>query len=385
MHDFWLTATAWIALALVASLISIRLGLSIALVEIVLGVVGGNFLGLRAVEWTDFLAGAGAIVLTFLAGAEIDPESLRKDLRATLSIGAASFLFPFLGAGAFAYWVGGWDRDAALIAGIALSTTSVAVVYAVMVETGLNRTPLGKRILTACFITDLGTVVALGLLFARYNANMVVFVAALAVAVAVGPRGFGWAVQKLGKRVSEPEVKLLLLALFGLGALATLARSEAVLPAYVLGLALAGVFQGEPVLMARLRSIAFGILTPFYFLKAGMHVSLPAIAASFWLIVAFLFVKLLAKYLGVAPLTRLLAFDRREGTYTTLLMSTGLTFGSISALFGLTNGYIDREQYTVLVTAVIGSAVLPTLVAQAFFRPAVPAAVPDEAIVAEEA
>jgi hypothetical protein len=49
-------------------------------------------------------------------------------------------------------------------------------------------------------------------------------------------------------------------------------------------------------------------------------------------------------------------FDKREGMYTTLPMSTGLTFGSISALFGLTNKIIDQRQYTVLVTAVIGSS-----------------------------
>jgi hypothetical protein len=58
--------------------------------------------------------------------------------------------------------------------------------------------------------------------------------------------------------------------------------------------------------------------------------------------------------------------------YTTLMMSTGLTFGSISALFGLTNGIIDQDQYTVLVTAVIGSAVVPTLIAQKWFQPELP-------------
>jgi Kef-type K+ transport system membrane component KefB len=56
--------------------------------------------------------------------------------------------------------------------------------------------------------------------------------------------------------------------------------------------------------------------------------------------------------------------------YTTLLMSTGLTFGSICALYGLTNGIIDQLQYTILVTAVIASAVVPTLIAQRWFEPA---------------
>ena len=59
----------------------------------------------------------------------------------------------------------------------------------------------------------------------------------------------------------------------------------------------------------------------------------------------------------------------RESNYTTLLMSTGLTFGTISALFGLTKGYIDKDQYSVLVTVVIASAVVPTVIAQTWFKP----------------
>jgi len=62
-------------------------------------------------------------------------------------------------------------------------------------------------------------------------------------------------------------------------------------------------------------------------------------------------------------------FCKIVAEYTTPLMSTGLTFGSISALFGLTNHIIDERQYTILLTAVIGSAVVPTLIAQLFFQP----------------
>ena len=183
MDNIWLIAAFWMGLALVASLISIRVGFSVALVEIAVGVVAGNYLGLQTTPWVDFLASFGAILLTFLAGAEIDPESFRRNLKPSLAIGGVGFLFPFLGALAFAYFVAGWDLHAAEIAGIALSTTSVAVVYAVMVETGLNRTDFGKLILAACFVNDLGTVLALGLLFANFNVWLLVFIAITAVAL----------------------------------------------------------------------------------------------------------------------------------------------------------------------------------------------------------
>ncbi len=374
-NNVWFVAASWMALALVASLVSIRFGISVALVEIGMGVLAGNFLGFQTTPWIDFLASLGAGILTFLAGAEIDPDSLRRHLRPSLVIGIASFLLPFVAAWAFAHWVLGWAWPQAQIAGIALSTTSVAVVYAVMVESGLASTDLGKLILAACFITDFGTVLALGVLFANFNGWLALFVAVTAVTLYFLPRLTRWLIGTLGaSAVSEPEVKFLFLVLFGLGGLATTARSEAVLPAYLVGLVVAGVFLRDRVLVHRMRSIAFALLTPFYFIKAGLYVSLPAMVAGVGVIGALLVVKIVAKFVGVRPLTRAFRLPAREGNYVTLLMSTGLTFGTISALFGLTNGIIDQAQYTVLVTVVILSAVVPTLLAQALFRPEVPLA-----------
>jgi Kef-type K+ transport system membrane component KefB len=368
--NVWLIAAVWMALALAASIISIRVGNSVALIEILMGVLAGNFLHVRSTPWIDFLATFGSGLLTFLAGAEIDPASLRRHLRPALLIGAASFLLPCLSTGAFAYWVGHWERHAAYIAGIALSTTTVAVVYAVMIETGLNRTDLGKLILAACFVTDFGTVLALGVIFANFNGWLALFVGVTAVVLLYLPRLTRYVIRTVGHRVSEPEVKFVFLVLFLLGGLARVAQSEAVLPAYLVGLVIAGVFVRDRVLMDRMRSIAFSILTPFYFVKAGLFVSLSAVVGGAVLIAAFLAVKIGAKVIAVWPVTRVFAFSRRDSAYTTMLMATGLTFGTISALFGLTNHIINQAQYTILVTTVIGSAVIPTLIAQHFFQPA---------------
>ena len=173
----------------------------------------------------------------------------------------------------------------------------------------------------------------------------------------------------LGERVSEPQTKFVALVLLLLGGLASVAGSEAVLPAYLVGMVLAPTFLKDRELPNRMRIVAFTILTPFYFLKAGSLVEAHAVMAAAGLILAFLAVKMATKFVGILPLTRAFRFIPREGMYTTLLMSTGLTFGSISALFGLTNHIIDQQQYTILVTAVIGSAVVPTLIAQRWFVP----------------
>jgi Kef-type K+ transport system membrane component KefB len=378
MENIWYIAAFWMGLALLASLISIRLGISVALIEILVGVIVGNIhFGqyhdlLRTTEWTNFLAMLGSGVLTFLAGAEIDPQSLRANLRASMSIGVLSFLLPFLGVWLFAQFVLGWPLHQAWIAGIALSTTSVAVVYAVMIEGGLGSTPMGKTLLAACFITDFGTVLALGVLFADFNRWLVVFIVVTCVMLWFMPRWTQHLITRLGAtRVSEPEVKFLFLVLFFLGGLASTAKSEAVLPAYLLGLVVAGVFLRDKTLVHRMRSIAFAIFTPFYFIKAGLFVSLPALSAAVGVIAVLLVMKMATKFVSVWPLARIFYMRSGEATYTALLMSNGLTFGTISALFGLQNKIISQDQYSVLVTVVILSAFVPTLIAQKFFQPTV--------------
>ena len=368
MDNTYLIGALWLGLALLASLVSIRIGISVALIEIGLGVIGGNVLGLHTTPWIDFLAAFGAVLLTFLAGAEIDPESLRRHLRASLAIGAISFAAPFAAAFAVAYFGLGWTLEAAEIAGLALSTTSVAVVYAVMIESGLARQEIGKLILAACFVTDLGTVLFLGLLFADVSPLLIGSAAATALAVLLVPPLTRLLLTRVPGRVSEPEIKFLFLVLLALGGLAQIAGSEAVLPAYLVGLAVAGVFVADRVLVHRMRATAFSLLTPFYFLKAGSLVSLPAVVAGAGLIALLLAVKVGAKVIGVWPAARAFGMPTRDANYATLLMSTGLTFGTIAALYGLTNGHIDQAAYTILVTVVILSAVVPTLIATSLFE-----------------
>lgn len=377
MTEIWTQAALWLGLALIATLISIHLRIAAALSEIVVGtvaqlvigvLVGGAALGADA-SWITFLSGAGAIVLTFLAGAELDPDVFRRKWKEAGAVGLVSFAMPFFGCAAAAYWALGWSGPASWLAGIAMSTTSVAVVYAVMLEFGFNATDYGKVVLAACFITDLATVLALGFLFSPFTFKTLVFFGTGIVVFAVLPRIVPHFFRRYGNRPSELEAKFLLLCLFGMGALAAWAGSEAVLPAYFIGMVLAGTVGKDHALIRRLRTLTFGLLTPFYFIRAGSLVSVSALTAAPTVFIVILLAKMATKFAGVYPVARLYGSPRQEATYTTLLMSTGLTFGTISALFGLSHQVIDRAQYSYLVAAVIGSAVVPTLVANAFFLP----------------
>lgn len=377
MTEIWAQAALWLGLALVATLASIWLRVATALSEIVVGTIaqlaigaalGGALLAGDA-SWLKFLSGAGAILLTFLAGAELDPVVFRRNWKEAGAVGLVSFAAPFVVCAAVARYVLAWSADASWLAGIAMSTTSVAVVYAVMLEFGLNATGYGKTVLAACFVTDLATVLALGFLFSPFSLRTLVFIGISVVVFAVLPWVTPRFFRRFGNRPAELEAKFLMLCLLGMGALATWADSEAVLPAYLIGMVLAGSVGKDHVLVRRLRTLTFGLLTPFYFIRAGSLVSVPALVAAPVAFGILLLAKIVSKVLGVYPVTRAYASPKREAAYTTLLMSTGLTFGTISALFGLSHHVIDQAQYSALVAAVIGSAVIPTLIANAFFLP----------------
>jgi Kef-type K+ transport system membrane component KefB len=365
--DSFQLAAVLAAVVLIASVLSVELGVTVALLELTLGVAAGNLFHLQTQEWLDFIAKFASIVLTFLAGMEVDPAYMRRRLGASLGIGVVSFVGPFVVASAVAYLLLDWSTRASLIAGTALSTTSLAVVYAVLVERGLTETGVGKLLMSATFVTDLCTALALSAIFIKPNIWFPVFLLVSVVLIVVLPRVAPWFFGRYGDRVIEPEMKLVFLCIFVLMMLADASNGHAVLPAFVLGLVMSRHYQEHREEQKRMRVVAFAFLTPFFFIKGGMNVSLGAVVANLGLLAVLLAAKMLPKIGFIYPLAR--RADRRHGTFTTLLMSTGLTFGTISSLYGLNAGIINKTQFSLLVTVVVLSAVVPTAVAERWFLP----------------
>ena len=370
---------------LVASMVSVEVGFSVALVELAAGFVVGNAFSLAVPGWLAFLGSFAGVVLTFLAGAEVDVPQFRREWRASLSIGVVSFGAPFVVVGLLAYYGLGWNQRQAEIAGIALSTTSLAVVYAVLVETGLNQATVGKRIMSATFVTDLGTVTALTILFIKPTVWILPFVVVSIALIAGLPKLAVPFFARYGNRVIEPEIKLVFASLFLLMWLGGRADSQAVLPAFILGLVMSRHYVQHRTEQQRMRVVAFAFLTPFFFLKGGMSVSARALWANLGVLALLFLWKMVPKFVGVYPLAR--RYCSPHATFTTLLMSTGLTFGTISSLYGLNAGIIDRTQFSLLVGVVVLSAIAPTAIAQRFFQPhaerAVTAAMPPAAAASE--
>lgn len=355
----------------VASLLSMRLKLSVAIIEILLGAIVG-YCGLKTQDWMTYLAGFGGIVLTYLAGTEIDTRLMREKLKESLLIGTFSFAAPFLGAFLYTYYVAHWDLRAAVIGGTALSTTSLAVVYSVLVETGLAKTAIGKLLMAATFVTDMGTALALSVLFMKPTRYSLIFVVVSIVVIVLATK-FSHLVfdnPALKNKVIEPEIKYIFLLLLVFMYFANIGDGHAVLPAFLLGLLMSRHFSETSetkVVRNRLRTVAYAVITPVFFIVGGMRVSLPLIASAAGLFAILFLVKLAAKFLGVYFLAR--RYIPNGSMYTTLLMSTGLTFGTISSMFGLRSGYINDVQYSILVGVVVASAVIPTFIAQKWFMP----------------
>ena len=360
-------AAALAAIVLVASVVSVEAGVTVALVELTLGVVVGNVFHLHSQGWLDFVASFASIVLTFLAGMEVDPGYMRQRLEASLGIGVASFAGPFVVASLVAYFLLDWTVRASLIAGTALSTTSLAVVYAVLVERGLTDTTIGKLLMSATFVTDLCTALALSAIFIKPNLWFPVFLLVSVALVVALPRIAPWFFGRYGNRVIEPEIKLVFASLLVLMVLANASNGHAVLPAFVLGLVMSRHYAEHREEQKRLRIVAFAFLTPFFFLEGGLNVSLGAVVANLGLLAVLLAAKIVPKAAFVAPLARRAA--PRHAAFATLLMSTGLTFGTISSLYGLNAGIIDRTQFSLLIAVVVLSAIVPTVIAQRFFQP----------------
>jgi len=358
-------------LVFISSLVSLKAGLSVAIIEIIVGAIAGN-LGLKAEEWMLYLASFGGIVLTFLAGTEIDTKLMKEKFKESFLIGTFSFLIPFIGVFLFTYFIVHWSLQASLIGSIALSTTSLAVVYSVLVETNLSKTEIGKLIMASTFITDMGVALVLSILFIKPTLYTFVFIIISIIVIILATKFSHYVFDnpKLKNKVIEPEIKYIFLLILIFIYFANAGEGHAVLPAFVLGLLMSRHFtetSETKVVRNRLRTVAYAIITPIFFIVGGLKISLPLILSAGGLFLILFAIKMITKFLGVYFLAK--KYIPNGSMYTTLLMSTGLTFGTIASIFGLQSGFINQLQYSLLIGTVVASAVVPTFIAQTWFMP----------------
>jgi Kef-type K+ transport system membrane component KefB len=357
---------------LLASLLSLRFGFSVVLFEIVLGLILGNFFGFSAEPWMLYLAGFGGILLTFLAGTIIDVPFLKANFKQSMLLGTAAFIFPFAVTAAYCYFVAGWSVVASLVAGTALSANATVMVFSILNEAGLASSKLGRLLLAATFINGVWTALFLNLLFLQANFYTSIFIIGSVVLI-LGASSFSQLLfnnEKYKNKVIEIEIKYIFLILLVLMYLASLGGTQAILPAFLLGLFMSNYFDEHmdtKAIRTRLQTVAYAAITPFFFIIAGLNVSLGAVEVAAGLVVALFLIKEASKFVSVYMLAK--KFMPENHIYATMLLTTGLTFGTISAVFGYQAGLIDHTQFSVVVVVILAGAIIPALVAEKWFKP----------------
>jgi Kef-type K+ transport system membrane component KefB len=349
---------------LFAGLIGVRTRISSSIFEVLAGIIVANALGMTLPSWLDLFGTFGGLVLTFMAGAEVEFVLLKSKAKESFGIGTMAFVAPLLGIFLFLTLATDWTFQARLAGSLALTTTSVAVVFAVLTEYGIIKVPFARTIIAVTFVNDILTLIAVNFIAPSFDIYSLLFLLMLAALVPIVPRLLRIVVRNYGKKAVEVELRLMIAILLVVAYLADEVNLHAVFGAFVLGLIFANSIQGYQDILAKMRVLTFTLLAPFFFVRAGMLIDLSAVIANAGLVFGLLAVKLSSKFVGTYALCR--RWISEAPMFSTMLFSTGLTVGTIVATLGLNLGFLSPTQFSIVVTAVILSAVVPTLIAKRF-------------------
>ena len=358
------------AFILVAAVVSVEVNVSVAILELLAGFVAVNALGVTDIAVVSVLAELGGLFLIFLAGAEVNTGFLRRHYRGSLGLGVASFALPFLAVVAVGFAVvPDWEFRSLLVAAIAFSEVSVAVVFTVLRERGIAGTDVGRTVLAATFVANSLVMASLAVVFVDFGPANLAFIGLLVVAFFTLPPVGRRLLDRYGEATAEVEVRYILTAILVAALLAQFSRVQAAVVVFVLGLAFSDVLTDA--VQTRLDAVGFGLLIPVFFFDVGLHVEAATLVEAAGPIIALFVVVSLARRVGVrAVIGRLLPEPTRFGT---ALMNARLTFATVVATFGLTAGVLDRGQFSVVVATVFLTAVVASLELRSIATPRVEA------------
>lgn len=369
ISDFYPVVLA--VLIVIASMISIKWGISISIVEIVLGIVAGNLGLLEPESWIIYVAGLGGMVLTFLAGTEIDIDVMRKNLSECIGIGVGSFLISFVLVFIACNYLLNWPLKSALLVATALSETSIAIVYSIILDMEFSGRKIGTILMGSTFITNICTATALSVLFMRPGYETLIFIIASILILLFSYKYSNTLFESktFSMTSNELELKYIFLLIVLLIFFAALGGGQALLPVFILGTILSKPFShtNKNDMLQRLQTVAFSIITPIFFIVGGAKVSIPVIIGSIGIFLLIFIIRQVGKFIGVYTIVR--ATLSRYHMYVTLIMSTGLTFGLVAAAYGLNNNLISTNIYSILTGVLVLSAIIPSIIGNKYFAP----------------
>ena len=348
-----------IGLIIFAGLVAIELKITSAIFEIIAGCIAVNFFNFSSAEVINVLADFGILALMFFAGLEIDFDVLKKNAKSSMVVGSASFLSPFLAVYFITLHFMDFSYEQALLTGIALSTTSIAIVYPMLLKSKERLDDTGKKILSAAMVVDLLSMIAISLLFSDLTILTIGFILAFTV--------FSYFVPSLGKKIFihykgnavEFEFKIILFLILGIGIAGEAIGIETVLLAFILGVITSGVIVGHIKLWDKLRGITFGFLAPIFFFKAGTAVNLAALYENTILILLFVTICFTSKYIGTYIATK--RYLPEQAAYIATIFNSRLSLGIVAATVGYELGIFYEGVYASIIGAVILSSIIASV------------------------
>ncbi len=349
-------------LIILAGIGALEIGFSSSIFEIVAGVFASNVIKLGSLSWIDFLSNLGLLGLMFFAGLETDPELMRKHLWKSLFIGFCSYFFPLVSIFYVTYYILDYSFEASILIGIALSTTSLALVYPLLKEKKLLELPAGQILLAGAMVVDISSMLTMSYLFEGINVYNIVFSVALLLLLVRLPKWGEWLFERYAGNQIEFRTRFIIVVLIALGFLSeTVHINEAVL-AFTTGIFFAEFFRKDVKTERKIRAIIFGFLAPFFFFKAGYSVKLSVLSPKVIFLSLFLgTIAFATKYIGTVYATANL-FRSAVYKLAGLFFNMRLTFGIVASLFGLKSGLIDEETYVALLLIIITTSIVSSVI-----------------------
>jgi len=358
MQELWI-----IFLIVLFGVLSLEIGISAAILEIIAGVIGGNIFEVSSLQWIDFMANYGILGLMFLAGLEVNKEELKKHAGKSVAFASCAYFIPLISIFISSIIIFGPDLRKASIIAIALSTTSLALLYPILRERGLLNLQVGHVILTSAMLIDIWSMISLTVIFAAIDYLTILFFGLLIAFMWYTPKLGKWLFARYQENLAEIELKFLLFILLALFFFAERVMvSEAVL-AFMMGFLFSEVLEEHEVVTEKLKGIVFAFFSPIFFFKAGSFMNFSTMSSTSLLLAAILFpIAFLSKYISAKCAFRKLCKASQElSEFVGTTFNFRLTFGIVSALFGLELGIISIEIYTAIITVIIFSAIFATL------------------------
>ena len=358
-------------LIMLAGIIAVEIGISAAVLEIIMGLLAANILDITNYDEyvaLTVLANLGLLTIMFLAGFELNMEYLKGRTLPILSVAISSFMTPFILLfvsifillpvvllGAFHATIG-----AALIIATALSTTSIALVYPLLKNLGYLKNEIGNIMVATAAMVDIVSMIAISVIFNHSGLLMLIVIPFLLI----GFKGFPILTKLLFSRykgnVTELELKIILFIILGISAFAEQIDVESAVIVFFLGLVLSKVIKDYKELEPKLNGLTFGFLAPVFFFIAGTRIRLDLITPlTIVLALIFLAVSLVGKYYGTC-LPSCLFMKRKYARMMSVSFMYKLSFSIIVAMFGLDMGIIDNSMYTAIMIVVLVTAIIPS-------------------------